>query len=130
MPSSGISGGLPIIALVRRLGSICCHVAALFGSIIRACVFYPGCLFRRFRFHLNHSVMQNINNQFINATPFGTCALSPQQQLVANAVFEHLLLSALGHQYPVQSFQVYRLYNGCFLWVHYSGLRFISPLPF
>lgn len=44
--------------------------------------------------------------------------------------FQRVLRSAPVFYVPSPAFQVFRLPCGCFLWVHYSGVRFVSGLPF
>jgi hypothetical protein len=65
----------------------------------------------------------------------GSCSFSKQVlsqpiQLSPYAFSRHLKRSALHCSYKGLGFKVYALPCGCFVWVHYSGYRQLSALPF
>jgi hypothetical protein len=64
----------------------------------------------------------------------GFCPATPwcfqPVQLTPYAFQRHLRRSARVSSPGAVGFQVFRLPCGCFVWVHYSGLRQLSALPF
>lgn len=50
--------------------------------------------------------------------------------LLSPRAFQRFLRGAVVYHQPSPLFQVFALPCGCFLWVHYTGLRFVSGLPF
>ncbi len=64
----------------------------------------------------------------------GSCPAAPSGfqpiQLSFYAFQRHLRRSARVFSPGAVGFQVFRLPCGCFVWVHYSGVRSLSLLPF
>ncbi len=73
----------------------------------------------RFKKNVNHS---------------GVCSFTPQLlpnnlQVSAYAFQRYLRKSSFTHS-PTPSIKAYQLPCGCFVWVHSSGVRQLSALPF
>lgn len=65
----------------------------------------------------------------------GSCTFSQQVLLMPlplspYAFSRYLTRSALHNIYKGLGFKVYKLPCGCYVWVHYSGYRKLSALPF